>query len=199
MLVFAGPMIVGNLLQQCYNIADTWVVGQFLGAGALAAVGAAYTLMTFLTSVLIGLCMGSGSVFSFYYGKGDKRKMQESILASFLFIGIISVIVNIAVFAGMDLILKLLRIPEDIYTYMKEYVWVIFWGIFFVFLYNFFAYLLRAVGNSVTPLLFLAIASMLNIILDLLLVVKWKMGVGGAAWATVIAQIISGVGIGYYL
>ena len=182
MLVFAGPMIVGNLLQQCYNIADTWVVGQFLGAGALAAVGAAYTLMTFLTSVLIGLCMGSGSVFSFYYGKGDKRKMQESILASFLFIGIISVIVNIAVFAGMDLILKLMRIPEDIYTYMKKYVWVIFWGIFFVFLYNFFAYLLRAVGNSVTPLLFLAIASMLNIILDLLLVVKWKMGVGGAAW-----------------
>ena len=165
MLVFAGPMIVGNLLQQCYNIADTWVVGQFLGAGALAAVGAAYTLMTFLTSVLIGLCMGSGSVFSFYYGKGDKRKMQESILASFLFIGIISVIVNIAVFAGMDLILKLMRIPEDIYTYMKKYVWVIFWGIFFVFLYNFFAYLLRAVGNSVTPLLFLAIASMLNIIL----------------------------------
>ena len=102
--------------------------------------------------------------------------MQESILASFLFIGIISVIVNIAVFAGMDLILKLMRIPEDIYTYMKKYVWVIFWGIFFVFLYNFFAYLLRAVGNSVTPLLFLAIASMLNIILDLLLVVKWKMG-----------------------
>lgn len=199
MLVFAGPMIVGNLLQQCYNIADTWVVGQFLGAGALAAVGAAYTLMTFLTSVLIGLCMGSGSVFSFYYGKGDKRKMQESILASFLFIGIISVIVNIGVFAGMDLILKLMRIPEDIYTYMKKYVWVIFWGIFFVFLYNFFAYLLRAVGNSVTPLLFLAIASMLNIILDLLLVVKWKMGVEGAAWATVIAQIISGVGIGYYL
>ena len=182
MLVFAGPMIVGNLLQQCYNIADTWVVGQFLGAGALAAVGAAYTLMTFLTSVLIGLCMGSGSVFSFYYGKGDKRKMQESILASFFFIGIISVIVNIAVFAGMDLILKLLRIPEDIYTYMKEYVWVIFWGIFFVFLYNFFAYLLRAVGNSVTPLLFLAIASVLNIILDLLFVV-----------------IISGVGIGCYL
>ena len=133
MLVFAGPMIVGNLLQQCYNIADTWVVGQFLGAGALAAVGAAYTLMTFLTSVLIGLCMGSGSVFSFYYGKGDKRKMQESILASFLFIGIISVIVNIAVFAGMDLILKLMRIPEDIYTYMKKYVWVIFWGIFCIF------------------------------------------------------------------
>ena len=100
MLVFAGPMIVGNLLQQCYNIADTWVVGQFLGAGALAAVGAAYTLMTFLTSVLIGLCMGSGSVFSFYYGKGDKRKMQESILASFLFIGIISVVVNTAAYTG---------------------------------------------------------------------------------------------------
>lgn len=199
MLAFAGPMIVGNLLQQCYNIADTWVVGKFLGAGALAAVGSAYTLMTFLTSVLIGLCMGSGSVFSFYYGQGDRQKMRESTLASFLFIGAISILMNSSVFAGLRPILTLLRIPEDIYTYMQEYVWVIFWGIFFVFLYNFFAYLLRAVGNSMTPLCFLAVSSVLNIVLDCLFVIRWNRKVEGVAWATVLSQIVAGVGIACYV
>lgn len=84
MLVFAGPMILGNLLQQFYNIADTLIVGRFLGSDALAAVGSAYTLMTFLTSILIGLCMGSGSVYSFYFGKKDQVKMKNSIAAAFL-------------------------------------------------------------------------------------------------------------------
>lgn len=140
LLVFAGPMIVGNLLQQCYNIADTLIVGRYLGAGALAAVGTAYTLMTFLTSILIGLCMGCGSVFSFYYGKKDEKKMKESMLTSFLFVGGISVVMNISVFAGIDAILKMLRIPRDIYAVMKEYTWAVFWGILFVFLYNFFCF-----------------------------------------------------------
>lgn len=198
LLLFAGPMILGNLLQQCYNIADTLIVGRYLGSGALAAVGSSYTLMTFLTSILIGLCMGSGSVFSFYYGKKDETKMKESMLSSFLFVGSISAAINISVFAGMDAILRLLRVPEDIYGIMKEYTWVIFWGIFFVFLYNFFAFLLRAMGNSLIPLLFLGAASVVNIVLDLLFVVTFEMGVSGAAWATVTAQMIAGVGIALY-
>lgn len=198
LLVFAGPMILGNLLQQCYNIADTLIVGRFLGAGALAAVGAAYTLMTFLTSVLIGLCMGSGSVFSFYFGKRDEEKMREGMRASFLFVGVVSVIMNVFVFAGLDVILKVLQIPADIFGIMREYIWAVFWGIFFVFLYNYFAFLLRAVGNSVVPLCFLAASSVINIVLDLVFVVALHMGVSGAAWATVIAQIAAGVGITVY-
>lgn len=198
LLVFAGPMIVGNLLQQCYNIADTLIVGRYLGAGALAAVGTAYSLMTFLTSILIGLCMGCGSIFSYYYGKKDDRKMQESMFTSFLFVGVIAVVMNVIVFAGVDVILKMLQIPADIYGIMKEYTWVVFWGIFFVFLYNFFAFLLRAVGNSLTPLLFLGAASVLNIVLDLLFVVSFDMGVSGAAWATVSAQMLAGIGIAVY-
>lgn len=134
LLVFAGPMIVGNLLQQCYNIADTLIVGRYLGAGALAAVGTAYSLMTFLTSILIGLCMGCGSIFSYYYGKKDDGKMQESMFTSFLFVGVIAVVMNVIVFAGIDVILKMLQIPADIYGIMKEYTWAVFWGIFFVFL-----------------------------------------------------------------
>lgn len=198
MLLFAGPMIFGNLLQQCYNIADTLIVGRFLGAGALAAVGSSYTLMTFLTSVLIGLCMGSGSVFSFYFGKQNEEKMREAMRASFLFVGAVSVVMNIFVFAGIDLIFRLLRVPEDIYGIMREYVWIIFWGIFFVFLYNYFSFLLRAVGDSVTPLCFLAVGSVLNIVLDLMFVVRLHMGVAGAAWATVLSQIVAGAGIFAY-
>lgn len=198
LLVFAGPMIVGNLLQQCYNIADTLIVGRYLGAGALAAVGTAYSLMTFLTSILIGLCMGCGSIFSYYYGKKDDGKMQESMFTSFLFVGVIAIVMNVTVFAGIDVILKMLQIPADIYGIMKEYTWVVFWGIFFVFLYNFFAFLLRAVGNSLTPLLFLGAASVLNIVLDLLFVVSFDMGVSGAAWATVSAQMLAGIGISVY-
>ena len=198
LLVFAGPMIVGNLLQQCYNIADTLIVGRYLGAGALAAVGTAYSLMTFLTSILIGLCMGCGSIFSYYYGKKDDRKMQESMFTSFLFVGVIAVVMNVIVFVGVDVVLKMLQIPADIYGIMKEYTWAVFWGIFFVFLYNFFAFLLRAVGNSLTPLLFLGAASVLNIVLDLLFVVSFDMGVSGAAWATVSAQMLAGIGIAVY-
>ncbi len=143
MLLFAAPMIMGNLLQQFYNIADSLIVGRFVGAGALAAVGSAYTLMTFLTSVLIGLCMGSGSLFSFYFGKKDKNGLHKSISSSFLLIAMITLLVNVAVYAGTDGILKLLQVPQSVYGMMKKYVLIIFGGIFFVFLYNYFAYLHR--------------------------------------------------------
>ena len=197
-LLFAAPMILGNLLQQCYNIVDMLIVGRALGAGALAAVGAAYTLMTFLTSVLIGMCMGSGTVFSFYFGKGDDRRMKEGMTASFLFITAVTIAMNILVFAAIDPILRMLKIPADIHEMMREYVWIIFWGIFFIFLYNYFAFALRAVGNSVIPLWFLGISSVANIVLDVVLVMGIHMGVAGTAWATVLSQIIAGAGIGFY-
>lgn len=197
-LLFAGPMILGNLLQQCYNIMDMLIVGRVLGSGALAAVGASYTLMTFLTSVLIGMCMGSGTVFSFYFGKADNPKMKEGMTSSFLFITTVTIMMNIVVFVAIDPILKLLQIPSEIQNMMREYVWSIFWGIFFIFLYNYFAFLLRAVGNSVIPLWFLGISSVLNIILDAVFVIVLQWGIGGAAWATVISQVVAGIGIGAY-
>lgn len=198
MLLFAGPMILGNLLQQCYNIADTLIVGRFLGADALAAVGSAYTLMTFLTSVLIGLCMGSASVFSFHFGRGDREAMKNSILLSFLLTGAVAVVMTVLVFWGLDGILYLLRVPKELLPMMREYVFLIFMGIVFVFLYNYFAFLLRAIGNSVTPLYFLGTAAALNIVLDLVFVLAFHWGIGGAAAATVMAQAFSGIGIGLY-
>lgn len=198
MLLFALPMILGNLLQQLYNVADTLIVGQFLGANALAAVGASYTLMTFLTSILLGLCMGSGAVFSIRLGERDEEGLRTSVLHSFLMIAVLAIILNIAVFVCIDQILWFLQVPKSIYAMMREYLWVIFFGIFATFFYNFFASLLRAVGNSVTPLLFLGVCAVLNIVLDLLFVIRFSWGVAGAAAATVIAQWVSGLGLLFY-
>lgn len=198
MLLFAGPMILGNLLQQFYNIADTLIVGQFLGSNALAAVGSAYTLMTFLTSILIGMCMGSGALFSYYFGRKEEQKMKDCMQLSFFVIGGVTMILNLLVMIFRRPILRLLQIPDELMDMMHTYVWIIFTGIFFVFLYNYFAYLLRAVGNSVVPLYFLGSTALLNVALDLFFVVVCRWGIAGAAIATVIAQAVSGLGLMAY-
>ncbi len=198
LLLFSVPMILGNILQQVYNIADTVIVGQFIGPDALAAVGSAYTLMTFLTSVIIGLCMGSGAVFSISYGAGEMDAMKENMWVSFWMIALVSLVLNLTVFLFTDPILHLLQVPAEVYTLMRGYIRIIFWGIGFTFLYNYFAFLLRAVGNSVAPLVFLAVASALNILLDLWFVVGLHKGAEGAAQATVIAQACAGIGLLFY-
>ena len=198
LVFFALPMIGGNMLQQLYNIADTLIVGRFIGSGALAAVGSSYTLMTFLTSILLGLCMGSGAVFSIRYGEGDMEKLHESLGASFVLILAVAAVLNLAVFLLIDPIIYLLQVPEEIYAMMREYLWVIFWGILATFLYNYFACLLRAVGNSVAPLIFLAVSSVMNIVLDLWFVLGFHWGVAGAAFATVLSQYVSGIGLAVY-
>ncbi|MCM1029935.1 MAG: MATE family efflux transporter [Oscillibacter sp.] len=198
MLSFAVPMIVGNLLQQFYNVADTLIVGQFLGKDALAAVGSAYTLMIFLTSVLLGLCLGSGAVFSHRYGAKQTGILKKSIYVSFVWISATTVILNMAVFIWINPIIRLLQVPAELYSLMYDYLWVIFWGIGFTFLYNFYASLMRAIGNSMIPLWFLAIAVILNIILDFLFILVFDWGVKGAGWATVISQGVSGVGLCLY-
>lgn len=198
MLRFAIPMILGNLLQQCYNIADTLIVGRFLGPNALAAVGSAFSLMTFLTSILLGLAMGSGTVFSIRFGQKDDTALRESILASFALLGAVTVVLNLTVYAFTDQIVLFLRTPEEITGMMKDYLLVIFAGLTGIFLYNFFASLLRSLGNSVMPLIFLAVSAVLNIILDLWFVAVLGRDVTGAAEATVIAQYVSGIGIAIY-
>ncbi len=198
MLRFALPMICGNMLQQLYNIVDTLIVGQFLGSDALAAVGSAYALMTFLTSILLGLCMGSGAVFSIRFGEKNGQKLQEDMFVSFVLIAGFTVILNILVFLLLDPILHVLFVPEKVYGLMREYLWIIFWGIAATFLYNYFASLLRAVGNSFAPLLFLGISAVLNIVLDLVFVLYFRMGVAGAALATVISQWVSGLLLAVY-
>ena len=198
MMKFAVPMILGNLLQQCYNIADTLIIGRFLGAGALAAVGSAFTLMTFLTSILLGLCMGSSTVLSIYYGQKNFQRFKDSVGTSFLLIAALTVLLTAASFLLLDEIILFLQVPEEIQPLMKDYLIVIFFGIAATFLYNYFSSFLRAIGNSVVPLVFLACSALLNIGLDLFFVVGLSRGTAGAAEATVISQYISGIGILLY-
>ena len=198
MLRFALPMILGNLLQQFYNVADTFIVGQFLGAGALAAVGSSYTLMTFLTSILLGMSMGSGAVFSIRYGEREMAKLKNSMVQSFVMIAGFTLVLNLLVFLLIDPMMGLLSVPDDVYPLMRDYLWVIFFGIGGTFLYNYFASLLRAVGNSAAPLLFLGISAVLNIVLDVVFVVGIPWGVAGAAFATCLSQWLSGLGLLLY-
>lgn len=198
MLLFALPLMLGNLLQQMYNLADAWVVGRFLGPDALAAVGSSYTLMTFLTSILLGLCMGSGAAISMQYGAGQQDRLRRCIFLSFGLIAVLSLVLNGAVYLGMDGILWVLRVPAEIRPLMQDYLAVVFLGILATFLYNYYASLLRAIGNSVVPLVFLAVSAVLNVVLDLGCVVGLGWGVKGAALATVAAQFVSGIGIAVY-
>ena len=187
LLRFTLPMMLGSLMQQCYNIADTLIVGRCIGPDALAAVGSAYSLMTFLISVLLGLAMGSGTVFSMQFGAGNMPGLRRSIYVSLVLIGCVTAVLTIVSFVFIDPILRLLQVPEEIYDMLRLYLLIIFGGIPFTFLYNFYAALLRAVGDSVTPLWFLGV----SVGLDLLFIIGFDMGVGGAALATVAAQGVS--------
>lgn len=188
---FAAPMILGNLLQQAYNLGDTLVIGRCLGDNALAAVGSTYTLTTFIYSIIIGLCMGAGSLISYYGGKKDPRKLADVMSLSLLMIGATAVIIELAALAFRPQILRLLKTPAEIMSLTSDYVRIILIGICFIFLYNYYSFMLRGLGDSVTPLVFLGISSAVNILLDILFVAKFSMGIKGAAWATLISQALA--------
>lgn len=199
LILFALPMMAGNFLQQFYNIADTLIVGRVLGRNALAAVGSAYTLMTFLTSIFLGFSMGAGALFSIYYGKGDKKSLTDAIAHGFLLNIGVTLAVNVAVYLLLEQLLVWLRIPAEVTDGMRQYLVIIFAGLIASSIYNFFACMLRALGNSVVPLVFLAVSTILNIGLDLLFVIGLKGGIGGAAYATILSQYLSAIGICIYV
>lgn len=198
LVLFSLPLIAGNLLQQCYNIVDTWVVGRYLGSVALAAVGSAFSLMTLLTSLLLGLCMGSGVVMSQLYGQGDREGLRRAMGNAFAGIALAALALAVAAFALLDSLLVWMRVPAEAAADLRGYLAVVFWGIGFTFLYNFFATALRSVGNSTAALWFLLCATIINIVLDLWFVTGLGWGVEGAALATVIAQAASAAGIILY-
>ncbi len=198
LLLFAMPLMAGNILQQLYNIVDTVVVGKYLGEDALAAVGSAYTIMILITSVIIGLCMGSSVYFSVKFGQKDETGIRQSFFISFIGIFVVTAVLIALAYALLYPLIYLLNIPAEIQPMFRNYMLAVFAGIFAIFLYNIFANLLRAVGNSVIPLVFLAVSAVTNIALDLLFILQFKWGVVGAAAATVIAQYLSGIGIMIY-
>lgn len=195
---FAVPLMLGNVLQQFYNLADTWVVGKYIGAGALAAVGSSYTLMTFLTSVIMGLSLGTGAFVSMAFGRKQDDVIRRGIFISGVITGAATLLLTGAFYAFSDGIIRLLRVPAENAADMKTYLVYVFIGFFAVFLYNFTANILRSLGNSVVPLVFLGVSVLLNVGLDLLFVIVFGLGIKGAAIATVLSQYAAGTGIVVY-
>jgi putative MATE family efflux protein len=192
-LSFCVPLLFGNLFQQFYNMADSIIVGKFLGVNAFAAVGATGSINFFIVGFALGLCSGIAIPISQDFGAGDYESMRRCTAhCVYLCIGI-TVFLTTAMYFGTYPLLELLQTPPDIIDEAFSYIFTIFMGISATILYNMTAAVLRAIGDSRTPLYFLILASMVNIGLDYLFVGVWHFGVAGAAYATVIAQAISGL------
>ena len=195
LLLFSLPMTAANLLQQCYNLADTMIVGRFIGDDALASVGSAYTLMVFITSILLGLSLGSSALIANYYGAGKSEKMHTTIASSFIVIFLLSLIITVVSLFALDWIIGILNTPEELEEMLREYLFWIFLGLAGVFLTNYFSCLLKSVGDSVTPLIFLSLSAVMNIFLDLYFIISLSWGIAGAAIATIISQYSAGFGL----
>lgn len=196
--LFALPLMLGNVMQQLYNLIDTWVVGKYIGDTALAAVGSSYTILTFLTSVIIGLCLGSSAFLSMAYGRRDLSAMRNGIFLSFSMTGALSLCLMLVFYLFLDPIIRLLQVPQETFADMHMYLFYVFFGFLATFLYNYFSNVLRGIGNSAIPLLFLTVSVVLNVGLDFYFVVSLHWGIRGAALATVFAQCVSGIGISCY-
>lgn len=198
LLLFSLPMALGNLLQQSYNIADTWIVGRWIGPDALAAVGSAFALMTFLTSIQIGLCMGSSVVFSMAYGASDQNRLKEAFCASAFITGFASLVLCAGSYGLIDSIYTWLNIPKVVDQIFLQYMKIILAGIPAVGIYNYFSSCQKARGDSFSPVLFLALSVALNIALDFWMITGLYLQAAGAALATLISQWISALGMMVY-
>lgn len=198
-LGFSVPLLFGYLFQQFYNIVDTVIVGQFLGKEALAAVGSTGSVNFLIIGFCIGVCSGFSIPVSNKFGAKDYDTMRQLVASSAELSAAFSIVFAVLTVAFCRPLLVLMRTPENIIGYAASYIRIIFAGIPVVFLYNILAGVLRAVGDSRTPLLFLVISSLLNIALDLLFIIVFKLGVEGAAYATVLAQFISGLSCLFYM
>lgn len=192
-LNFTIPIFIGNVFQQFYSMADTIIVGKFVGNTALAAVGACGTLSFLILGFLIGMTAGFTVVTAQHYGAGNKRAMRQSAASAAVLSAIVSVVLTVLSMVFMRNILHLMNTPSDMFAQAYDYIMVICGGIVAQVAYNLLAGILRAIGDSRRPLYFLILAALLNIILDLVFIIVFGMGAAGAAYATVISQGISGI------
>lgn len=190
---FTIPLILANLFQLSYNAADSIIVGRFVGTRALAAVGTANPIMNIVMFFIVGICIGASVLMSEYFGAGNMKKFKRQVSTTMIGGFIFTVIIIILCVLMTKPILRLINTPEEILSDATSYLRIIFFGLIFTFLYNVFASTLRSIGDSKTPLIFLFISSLLNVVMDLIFVVCFNMGVNGAAMATVSAEMLSSV------
>lgn len=196
---FTMPIFIGNIFQQFYNMADTVIVGKFVGNAALAAVGACGTLAFLIIGFLQGVTAGFTVVTAQHYGAGNMKAMKKSVASGAVLTLIVSVILTVLSMVSMSKVLHLMNTPSDMYGEAYGYIMVLCGGIIAQALYNYLASVLRALGDSKRPLYFLVIAALLNIVLDLVFIIIFRLGAAGAAYATVIAQGISGILCLFYI
>ena len=193
LFLFALPIIIGNLFQQTYTMADSAIVGRFVSEQALAAVGASYSLTNIFICVAIGGGMGASVIVSQYFGAQKYDRMKTAIYtASLAFLGLSLLLGIFGLFCSREIMI-LLNTPADCLSMASEYLRIYFLGLPFLFMYNVFSSMFNALGKSRIPLGFLIFSSLFNIVLDYILVVGGHMGIAGVAWATLIAQGISAV------
>jgi len=193
LLGFTIPVFIGNVFQQFYNMVDAVVVGKFVGTKALAAVGSTGTIIFLIIGFLLGLTAGFTVLTAQKYGAGKMDEMRQTVGNALILTALVSAVMTAVSMTGMHALLKFMHTPDDIFKDAYAYVMIICGGIFAQALYNILASILRALGNSKVPLYFLILSAMLNIVLDLVFIIVFKLGAPGAAWATIISQGVSGV------
>lgn len=198
-LGFAVPMLFGMLFQQFYNLVDTMIVGKTLGVDALAGVGATAGINFMIIGFCMGVCSGFAIPVAQQFGAGKYSELRKYVFNSYICSAVFAVVLTAAAVIGCSAILKLLRTPENIFVYAYDYIVVIFAGIPTVFLYNIVSGVIRSLGDSKTPVYFLVISAVINIVLDFVFILNFNMGVAGAAWATDISQLVSGAACYLYM
>ena len=193
LLEFTLPVFIGNVFQQFYNMVDAVVVGKFVGTKALAAVGSTGTISFLIIGFLLGITAGFTVLTAQKYGAGKMDEMRQTVGNALLLTVIVSIVMTVVSMVGMHSLLKLMNTPEDIFRDAYGYIMIICGGILAQALYNILASILRALGNSKVPLYFLILSALLNVVLELVFIIVFKLGAPGAAWATVIAQGTSGL------
>lgn len=198
-ITFTFPAFLGMLFQQFYNVVDTIIVGKLLGIGPLAGVGATGSLNFMVLGFCMGICNGFAIPVAQKFGAGDQVELRKFVANSLWLVAIIALVLTVPVCVYCRPILRVMNTPEDVFEYAYQYIFIIFLGIPAALLYNILAAILRSLGDSKTPVLFLALSSVLNIGLDIISIKLWGMGVNGTALATVISQGVSGVICFFYM
>lgn len=198
-ILFSIPLLIGNLFQQLYNAVDSYVVGNYVGKNALAAVGASTPIINMLIGFFMGISTGAGVVIAQFFGAGDLTKMKKAIHNSIALTLAMGVVLTVVGLVFNDPILKAIGVPSDVFSEASTYLSIYFWSLIFVMIYNMGSGILRSVGDSKRPLYFLIFSSVVNIVLDFLFVKYFDFGVAGAGYATLIAQAISAIMVMYVL
>ena len=197
--MFSVPLLIGNLFQQLYNTVDSYVVGNYVGTQALAAVGASSPIINMLIGFFMGLATGAGVVIAQFFGAGDENRLQKTIHSAAALTLVMSVVITLLGVYMTTPMLNMIGTPGDVLPEASSYLSIYFAGITFVLIYNMGSGILRALGDSKRPLYFLIIGCIINIILDVVFVKFMNFGVAGAGYATLVAQAISSVMVVYVL